>query len=268
MPQETIIRIDGFDNLTDTDQIISFDNFDIRFEDENCKISYPDNYLFLNEYQLEWIFSMLEMFFQYPIINNTMLVRNNRSISDFNELVQNFLFFKTRYDDPSVRNTDDYNNKIIPFLYAINWYHKAHKVFDICPTLSFLSLLTTIDALNGDNEGTIGRDFKALIRRHNSSITEAQSQRLYKIYRCKIVHQGRQLQHDVFHRTLERNEDFVTDRMITEIFADENGTLQTRQSQMNRDIVGDITYNLLYKIVSNCLKGFLRCYVCEHQNTT
>ena len=267
MPQETMIRIDGFDRITDIDRTISFDNFTVRFNDNNCIISCPDNYSFLDKYQLEWIFSMLEMFFQYPIINNVLLVRGNHSISDFNELVQNFLLFKRRYDDPTVRNTEDYNNKIIPFLHAINWYHKAHKVYDIWATLSFLSLLTSIDALNGNNDA-VGRDFKSLIKRYNPTVTRVQAQRLYKLYRCKIVHQGVELPHDVTRRTLERNEDIVSARQVTEISADENGAIQTRQSQMNQSIVGDITYNQLYKIVSNCLIGFLADYVTEHGGAT
>ena len=268
MPQETIIRIEGFDRLTEIDQDISFDNFTIRFAENSCIISYLNNYLLLNNYQLEWILSMLEMFFQYPIINNVLLIRSNFSISDFNTLVQNFLFFKTRYDNPVVRNTDDYNTKIIPYLYAIEWHHKAHKVFDIWATFSFLSLLTALDALNGNNERTVGRDFKALIRKYNSAITQAQAQRLYKLYRCKIVQQGIQLPHDVTHRTLERNEDGVPPRQVTEIFSNENGSIQTRQSQMNQNIVGDITYNYLYKIVSNCLIGYLADYVSENGGLT
>lgn len=263
MPQEIRIRIDGFDRLTDIDQSITFDNFTITFENNNCIISYPNNYLFLNKYQLEWILSLLEMFFKYPIINSVIIVRNGYSITNFNTIIQNFLFFKSRYDSSTIRNTPEYNDKILPFLYSIEWYHKAHQVFDICPTLSFLSLLTAIDALNGDNEGTVGIDFKAIIRRYNPGLTEAQAQKLYKSYRCNIVHQGEQLRHDVFHRTLERDVDFVMDRAGTEIFTDEQGNIQTRQSQMNQDILGDITYNYLYKLVANCLVGYLSDYVTE-----
>ena len=267
MPQETIIRIDGFDRLTDIDQSITFGNFSINFVDNNCIISYPDNYLFLNKYQFDWILSMLEMFFKYPIIDSSIIIRDSCSITDLNTIVQNFLFFKSRYDSTTIKNTAEYNNKIIPFLYSIEWYHKSHKVFNVWATLSFLSLLTSIDALNGNNR-RVGRDFKALIRRYNSTVTQAQAQRLYKLYRCKIVHQGIQLPHDVTHRTLERNEDGVPPRQVTEIFAGENGTIQTRQSQMNQNIVGDITYNHLYKIASNCLIGFLTDYASENGGST
>lgn len=263
MPQQTTLRVDGFERLTNTRQTINFDNFSIIFQDNNCTISYPDNHLFFNQYQLEWIFSMLEMFFQYPIIDSVIIVRNSYSITDFNTIIQNFLFFKSRYDSPAIRNTSEYNDKILPFLYSIEWYHKAHRVFDICPTLSFLSLLTAIDALNGDNERTVGIDFRDIIRRYNPSLTETQAQKLYKSYRCNIVHQGEQLRHDVFYRTLERDLDFVIDRTGTEIFTDEQGNIQTRHSQMNQDILGDITYNYLYKIVANCLVGYLSDYVTE-----
>ncbi len=265
MTEQTIIRISGFDNLSDLNQTIIFGVFNIRFENNNCLIIYPDNHSWLNNYQLEWIISLMETFFKYPIINE-IVVRNPSSLNDFSELLRKFHFFESRYDDTTNRDTDDYQNKVLPFIYALSWFHKAHKVFSIDPTLSFLSLLTSLDALNGDNEGTVGEDFKNLIMRYNTQITPLQTQRLYKIYRCKIVHQGKELQHDIFHRTLERDMDFVTRRLITEIFRDNHGEIRTREGQMNQDIVGDITYNYLYKIVSNCLIGYLDDYFNSFQS--
>ena len=86
MTEQTIIRISGFENLSDLNQTTIFGAFNIRFENNNCLIIYPDNYLLLNNYQLEWIISLMEMFFKYPIINE-IVIRNPSSLNDFSILL-------------------------------------------------------------------------------------------------------------------------------------------------------------------------------------
>lgn len=268
MTEITNLKIENFENLKGIGIDINFEYFIIKFSNNICQISYPDRHLFLNQYQLDWIFSLLEIFLQYPLIDTNVKVRSSVSVDVLRKIISDFLFLKHRYDDPALQSLPEYNDEIMPFIYALSWFHKAHKVFRIDPTLSFLSLLTALDALNGNNSGSAGADFKCLVRLHNPQITKVQVERLYKKYRCKIVHNGKELGHDIFHLTLERDEDFVTEKMMTEIFTDGQGNLRSKEiksdnEKSNKEIIGDITYNGLYKIVANCLRGYLSEYVKE-----
>lgn len=264
MPQTINIPVEGFNRLRDTNQTINFDEFSITFRENNCSIlcTHQEGIFFLNKHKYDWILSLLEIFFKHPIIEERLKIRNDSSVNDFRILVDNFLFLKQRYDLSTKKW--EYQKEIRPFLNSLAWFHKAHKVIDTDSTISFLSLITALDALNGEKKPKqAGKKFKDLIIKYNPLITQNKIQKLWDEYRCSIIHEGEELRgYDVGRYSLEHDFDFVPPRQGTGIFVDQNGNLTAQERvEMNQGIIGDLTYNGLYKIVSNCLIGYLLDYV-------